>query len=92
LFEDPRVWHRAQANAFSGSVVAWVNVPEVKRHGLAGCGAPTPWQVKQDTFEPPPEKSAPWQIWQEANPEFPGAFLAAAPWTPPVLQLWIGPW
>jgi hypothetical protein len=22
----------------------------------------------------------PWQIWQEANPELPGAFFAVAPW------------
>jgi hypothetical protein len=60
LFEDPRAWHRAQTNAFSGSVVEWVDVPDVKRHGFAGCGALTPWQVKQDTPDPPPENPAPW--------------------------------
>jgi hypothetical protein len=35
--------------------------------------------VKQETFAPPPEKSLPWQIWQEANPELPGAFFAEMP-------------
>jgi hypothetical protein len=35
--------------------------------------------VKQDTSDPPPEKSRPWQIWQEANPELPGALFAERP-------------
>jgi hypothetical protein len=48
--------------------------------------------VKHETFEPPPEKSLPWQIWQEASPELPGAFFATAPWTGAEFQLWIGPW
>jgi hypothetical protein len=46
---------------------------------LGGCGALTPWQGKQETSAPPPEKSLAWQIWHEANPELPGAFLADMP-------------
>jgi hypothetical protein len=46
---------------------------------LGGCGALTLWQMKQETFAPPPEKSLPWQIRQESNPELPGAFFADTP-------------
>ena len=53
-----------------------VNV--VPRQGAAGCGALTPWQAKHGIPDPPPEKSVPWQIWQEANPELPGACFAVA--------------
>ncbi len=61
-------------------------VPPEVRHGLAGCGAliPLPWQAalfKQETSEPPPEKSFPWQIRQDAKPEAPGARFAEAPCT-----------
>jgi len=56
----------------------WVCVVE-ECHGFGGCGALTAWQVKQDDSAPPPEKSLPWQIWQETNPELPGARFAAAP-------------
>jgi hypothetical protein len=38
-----------------------------------------PWQSSQATFDPPPENVFPWQIWQETNPELPGAFFASAP-------------
>jgi hypothetical protein len=48
--------------------------------------------VKHDSFAPPPEKLFPWQIWQEANPELPGAFLAVAPCTAAVAQFGTGPW
>jgi hypothetical protein len=50
------------------------------RQGCAGCGAFATWQRKHDSFDPPPEKLLPWQIWQEAKPELPGAFFAATPW------------
>jgi hypothetical protein len=46
---------------------------------------PLPWQaalLRHETPELPPAKSFPWQIRQEANPELPGAFFAAAPWIP----------
>jgi hypothetical protein len=36
--------------------------------GAGGCGALTPWHVKQDILTMPPEKSAPWHVWQEAKP------------------------
>jgi hypothetical protein len=93
LFADPARWHWAQTGAFCGSVVVWVLPPEEERHGLAGCGALTPWHplVKHDIPDPPPENPAPWQIWQEANPEFPGAFLATGPWTVAPAQFAIGP-
>ncbi len=45
---------------------------------LFGWGEPG-WQRKQSAPEKPPVKSVPWQIWQETNPELPGAFLADAP-------------
>jgi hypothetical protein len=50
------------------------------RQGLAECGAFAPWHPKHETCDPPPEKVFPWQSWQEANPELPGAFFALAPW------------
>jgi hypothetical protein len=59
-------------------VVTWVN-PPAARQGAWGCGVFTVWHWKQSTPEPPPEKSVPWQIRQEANPELPGAALAEAP-------------
>jgi hypothetical protein len=93
LFCDPRKWHFAQTGAFAGSVFVWVSVvPAEPRHGLRACGALTPWQVKQVSPPRTVRKSAPWQIWQEANPELPGAFLAVAPCTAAVIQFGIGPW
>jgi hypothetical protein len=77
--EDPEKWQPEQTAAFPGSVVAWLD-PDEAFQGLAGCGAFTPWQVKQDTPDPPPAKPLPWHIWQAAKPELPGAFLAVAPW------------
>jgi hypothetical protein len=71
------------------SVVAWVNGEP--RHGAGACGA-LAWQVKQVVPPRTIRKSAPWQIWQEANPELPGAFLAVAPCTAGELQFGIGPW
>lgn len=78
LFGDPGKWHCAQTCAFSVFVVTWVYVGPCQ--GPAGCGAFTSWQVKHDTCNTPPEKSLPWQIWQEAKPESAGAFFAATPW------------
>jgi len=92
LFWDPVKWHCAQTGAFAGSVFVWVNVvPAEARHGAGACGV-FAWQVKQVIPPRTVRKSAPWQIWQEANPELPGALLAAAPWTAGVLQFGIGPW
>ena len=88
LFADPGKWHRAQTGAFEAFVVVWVNVGP--RQGAAGCGALRPWQGKHDTCDPPPEKLLPWQIWQEANPELPGAFFAVAPCTAGVAQFATG--
>jgi hypothetical protein len=90
LFGDPGKWHCAQTGAFAVSVLAWVCVGPC--HGAAGCGALAPWQGKHDTTDPPPEKSFPWQIWQEANPELPGAALAVAPCTAGVAQFATGLW
>jgi len=64
------------------SVFVWVYGEP--RHGLRACGeaAPAPWQAalfRHDWFAPPPEKLLPWQIWQEANPELPGASFAETP-------------
>jgi hypothetical protein len=78
LFGDPGKWHCAQTGAFDVFVSACVYVGP--RQGFAGCGAIATWQRKHDSFDPPPEKLLPWQIWQEANPELPGAFFAATPW------------
>jgi hypothetical protein len=50
------------------------------------------WHPKHRVPEPPPAKEIPWQIWQERNPEGPGASLAAAPWTTGVFQPQRGPW
>ena len=66
--------------------------PGEERQGLAGWGAFTPWQLEQAIPEPPPEKSLPWQIRQEANPELPGAFFAAAPWVAARAQPGTVPW
>ena len=89
LFDDPGKWHCAQTGAFESFVSVWVYAGP--RHGLGACGAVV-WQVKH--VDPPRtvRKSAPWQIWQEANPELPGAFLAAAPCTAGVAQPATGPW
>jgi hypothetical protein len=89
LFEDPGKWHCAQTGAFAVFVVVCVYVGP--RQGAFGCGAGG-WQVKQDTCAPPPEKLFPWQIWQEANPELPGAFLAVAPCCAGVAQFATGWW
>jgi hypothetical protein len=78
LFGDPGKWHCAHTGAFAAFVVPW-SYPDAPRHSLGGCGAFTPWQGKHDTFAPPPEKLLPWQIWQEANPELPGALFAEMP-------------
>ena len=61
------------------SVFVWVYGEP--RHGLGACGAFTPWQVKQETPAPPPEKLFPWQIWQEKKLPSPGALLAHTPCT-----------
>jgi hypothetical protein len=90
LFVDPGKWHCAQTVAFEVFVSVWVTVEP--RQGRAGCGAGTPWQSSQATCAPPPEKFFPWQIWQEANPELPGAFLAVAPCTAGVAQFATGVW
>jgi len=78
LFCDPGKWHCAQTVAFDPFVSTWVYVEP--RHGRAGCGALTPWQEEHGVRAPPPEKSLPWQIWQAAKPELPGAFFAETPW------------
>jgi len=63
-----------------------------------GCGAGAPWHSSQAGAVRKPEKLLPWQTWQEANPELPGAFFAESPWgwdvAPKVLsyQLLTGPW
>jgi hypothetical protein len=62
----PFVWQSAQTEALSGLVFACVVAALLQ--GADGCGALTPWQVKQDALTMPPEKSAPWHDWQEANP------------------------
>jgi len=99
LFGEPGKWHCAQTVAFDGSVSVCV-VP-APRQGAGACGhvAVAPWQaalLKHDTFAPPPEKLFPWQIWQEAKPELPGAFFAETPWfwTPGggATQPATGPW
>lgn len=90
LFGDPGKWHFEQTGAFEGSVLVWVNVDP--RQGAAGCGAGMPWQSAQAIPAPPPEKLFPWQIWHEANPELPGAFLAIAPCTAGVAQFATGVW
>jgi hypothetical protein len=82
LFWDPGKWHCAQTVAFEVFVSVWVYVGPCQ--GRAGCGERTPasWQealLRHDTCDPPPEKFPPWQIWQEANPELPGAFFAETP-------------
>ncbi|MGE5752067.1 MAG: hypothetical protein ACM319_00315 [Deltaproteobacteria bacterium] len=61
MFGEPGKWHCAHTAAFPVSaVVVWVYVePAEARQGLAECGASTPWQVKHDTCEPPPEKPTP---------------------------------
>jgi len=59
-------WQSAQTGALSGFVSVWVMAPSLQ--GVLGWGALTSWQVKQDTAEIPPEKSAPWQGWQDENP------------------------
>jgi hypothetical protein len=46
---------------------------------LGACGAFAPWQGEHNTFAPPPEKSLPWQIWQEKKLLSPGAFFAESP-------------
>ncbi len=51
-----------------------------------------PWHSRQVTPEPPPDRPAPWQIWQEANPELPGFRFAAAPWFCGAVQSATGPW
>jgi hypothetical protein len=89
-------WHCAQTGAFDGSVVVCVFEVE-ESQGLRGCGekTPTPWQaglLRHVTFAPPPVKSAAWQIWQEANPELPGAFFAEAPCFAGVAQFATGSW
>jgi hypothetical protein len=86
LFWDPGKWHWAQTGAFAVSVLSWLYVPPDEVSHRDGCGTITPptltsWQSEQAIPDPPPEKSFPWQIWQEANPELPGAFLAVAPCT-----------
>jgi hypothetical protein len=63
--------------------------------GACGEATPAPWQAalfRHDTFAPPPVKLAAWQIWQEANPELPGAFLAVAPCPAGVAQFATGSW
>jgi hypothetical protein len=64
-------------------VSVWVYVGP--RQGADGCGetTPAPWQaalLKHVTCAPPPEKFLPWQIWQAAKPELPGALFAETPW------------
>jgi hypothetical protein len=76
LFGDPGKWHCAQTVAFEVFVSVWVY--REPRHGLGACGARV-WQVKQVMPPRTVRKSAPWQIWQEANPELPGAFFAETP-------------
>ena len=76
LFGDPGKWHRAHTGAFAGSVFVWVY--GAPRHGTGGCGG-LPWQLAHRMFGGPVVKSSPWQIWQEANPELPGAFFAETP-------------
>jgi hypothetical protein len=76
---EPFVWQSAQTDALPGFVVVWVRDPPLQ--GAAGCGALTPWQVKQDVLAMPPAKSAPWHNWQEANPPdwvFAGVACASA--------------
>ena len=67
--------------------------PEILQ-GLAGCGAFTPWQVTQALAEPPPEKSFPWQVWQDTRlpPEGPAASFARSPWTAGFAQPGTVPW
>jgi hypothetical protein len=89
-------WHCAQTGAFAVLVSVCVD-PVVERHGACGCGeaTPAPWQealFRHDWFAPPPEKLAAWQIWQEANPELPGAFFAVAPCTAGEVQFGTGSW
>ena len=76
-------------------MLVWV-LPTGLRHGGGACGhvAFGPWQLalKHVTFAPPPVKFAAWQIWQEANPELPGAFLAVAPCPAGVAQFATGLW
>jgi len=90
LFGEPGKWHCAQTGAFEVFVSVWVSVEP--RQGRAGCGALTTWQEEHGVCAPPPEKLFPWQIWQEANPELPGAFLAVAPCTAGVAQFATGSW
>jgi hypothetical protein len=95
LFVDPGKWHFAQTGAFVLSVFVWVNGEP--RHGLRACGEATsaPWHaalLRHVGAMLAPAKLFPWQIWQEANPELPGASLAVAPCTAAVLQFGIGPW
>jgi len=82
LFGDPGKWHCAQTGAFEVFVSVWVYVGP--RQGADGCGetTPAPWQaalLKHVTCAPPPEKFRPWQIWQAAKPELPGALFAETP-------------
>ena len=82
LFGESRKWHFAQTGAFAVSVVVWVYGDPC--HGLRGCGetTPDPWHaamLRQDGADVLPAKLFPWQIWQEANPELPGAFFADTP-------------
>jgi len=83
-------WQPAHTGAFAVSVFVCVD-PVEELHGLGACGAVV-WQVKH--VDPPRtvRKSAPWQIWQEANPELPGAFLAVAPCPAGVAQFGAGSW
>ena len=90
LFVDPGKWHCAQTVAFEVFVSVWVTVEP--RQGRAGCGALTTWQEEHGVCAPPPEKSLPWQIWQEANPDVPGALLAVTPCTAGVGQFATGLW
>jgi hypothetical protein len=90
LFGEPGKWHCAQTGAFEPFVSVCVTADP--RQGPAGCGAGTPWQSAQAIPAPPPEKFLAWQIWQEANPELPGACLAVAPCTAGEAQFATGLW
>jgi hypothetical protein len=91
LFCDPGKWHCAHTGAFAVFVFVCVD-PVEEFQGLRGCGAFTMWQREHGSCAPPPEKLLPWQIWQEANPELPGAFLAVAPCPAGVAQFATGLW
>jgi hypothetical protein len=78
LTGDSGKWHCTQTGAFSSFALMWVYAGP--NQGRAGCGAFAPWQGRKHDFcDPPPEKSLPWQIWQERKPELPGACFAETP-------------